>query len=114
MNLCGLVKGNEATRNIPIIFISAFDEMEDIIEGFDLGGGDYITKPFVPEIVKARVGVHLRLYEMAEELREMNRRLQVSVSEQLRQMEQEKMSILRALANIAEQNSPYGKNTWSV
>lgn len=107
--LCGLVKGNEATRNIPIIFISAFDEMEDIIEGFDLGGGDYITKPFVPEIVKARVGVHLRLYEMAEELREMNRRLQVSVSEQLRQMEQEKMSILRALANIAEQNSPYGK-----
>ncbi len=39
----------------------------------------------------------------------MNRRLQVSVSEQLRQMEQEKMSILRALANIAEQNSPYGK-----
>lgn len=107
--LCRLVKAKDETRNIPVIFISAFDEMEDIIEGFDLGGGDYITKPFIPEVVKARVSVHLRLYEMAEELREMNRRLQVSVSEQLKQIEQEKKNILYALSNIAAQNSVYGK-----
>ena len=107
--LCRLLKEDEETRNIPVIFISALDELEDIIEGFDLGGGDYITKPFIPEVVKARVSVQLRLYEMAQELREMNRKLQISVSEQLRQMEQEKKSILQSLGNIAIQNSGHGE-----
>ncbi len=107
--LCKSLKDNEKTRNIPVIFISAFDAPQDIVEGFSIGGADYITKPFIPEEIQARVGVHLRLYEMNRELMEMNRRLQVSVSEQLKQMEQEKKNILYALANIAAQNSLYDK-----
>lgn len=105
--LCKILKGSKKTRNIPIVFISAFDNPEDIIEGFSLGGEDYITKPFIPEIIEARVGVHFRLHEAKQELMEMNRRLQASVSEQLKQMEQEKKDILYALANIAAQNSSY-------
>lgn len=105
--LCRILKGKEETKNIPIVFISAFDDPKDMIQGFRLGGGDYITKPFIPEIVEARVGVHLRLYEASQELLAMNRRLQVSVSEQLRQMEMEKKNILYALANIAAQNASY-------
>lgn len=107
--LCRILKGNEETRNIPIVFISAFDDPKDIIEGFLLGGEDYITKPFISEVVQARVGVHLRLYEANRELIEMNRRLQISVNEQLKQMELEKKNVLYALANIAAQNSSYGK-----
>ena len=61
--LCRALKNDKKTKNIPIIFISAYDNPKDIIEGFSLGGADYITKPFVPEVVQARVGVHLRLYE---------------------------------------------------
>lgn len=105
--LCRRLKAKEATRNIPIVFISAFDNPQDIVEGFRLGGSDYITKPFIAELVQARVGVHLRLYETRRKLTEMNRRLQISVSEQLRQMEQEKKNILYALANIAAQNACY-------
>lgn len=105
--LCRTLKAKEATRNIPIVFISAFDNPQDIVEGFRLGGSDYITKPFIAELVQARVGVHLRLYETRRKLTEMNRRLQISVSEQLRQMEQEKKNILYALANIAAQNACY-------
>lgn len=105
--LCKILKGNEKTKDISVIFISAFDNPEDIVEGFLLGGEDYITKPFVPEIIQARVGVHLRLLKAKRELVELNRRLQVSVSEQLRQMELEKKNILYALANIASQNSSY-------
>ena len=105
--LCRRLKAKEATRNIPIVFISAFDNPQDIVEGFRLGGADYITKPFIAELVQARVGVHLRLYETRRKLTEMNRRLQISVSEQLRQMEQEKKNILYALANIAAQNACY-------
>ena len=107
--LCRRVKGNEETREIPVIFISAFDASEDIVEGFSHGGEDYITKPFIPEEVQARVSVHLKLHGMTRELKAMNRRLQISVNEQLRQMEQETKSILYALADIAAQNSLYGK-----
>lgn len=107
--LCRILKRKKETRNVPVIFISAYDEPEDIVEGLSMGGEDYITKPFIPEVVQARVGVHLRLYETKRELLETNRRLQISVKEQLRQIEQEKKNILYAMANIAAQNADYEK-----
>lgn len=107
--LCRNLKANKDTKNIPIVFISAFDDPKDIMEGFSLGGEDYITKPFILKVVQARVGVHLRLHEAKLELMEMNRRLQVSLQEQLKQMELEKKNILYAMANIASQNSDYEK-----
>jgi Response regulator containing a CheY-like receiver domain and an HD-GYP domain len=58
-------------------------------------------------VVQARVGVHLRLHVAKWELMEMNRKLQISVGEQLRQMEQEKKNILYAMANVAARNSSY-------
>ncbi|MDE5781336.1 MAG: response regulator [Lachnospiraceae bacterium] len=105
--LCRILKSKEETKNIPIVFISAFDDPQDIVEGLFLGGEDYITKPFIPEVVQARVGVHLRLHDAKQKLMEMNRRLQVSVNEQLKQMEQEKKNILSALANIVIRNLDY-------
>lgn len=107
--LCRIIKRKKETRNVPVIFISAYDEPQDIIAGLSLGGEDYITKPFIPEVVQARVGVHLRLYEAKKELMEMNRRLQISVKEQLKQIELEKKNILYAMANIAIQNSDFEK-----
>ena len=103
--LCKILKSKEETKNIPVVFISAYDNPKDIVEGFFIGGEDYITKPFISEVVKARVGVQLRLHEAQRELMETNRRLQISVSQQLKQMEQEKKNILYALANIAAQDS---------
>ncbi len=105
--LCRELKKDMNTNQIPVVFISAFDDPMDIVEGFLIGGEDYITKPFIPEVVQARVGVHLRLHEAKRELMEMNRRLQISVGEQLKQMELEKKNILYALANIAMQNADY-------
>ena len=107
--LCKILKSDKRTRNIPIIFISAFDKPEDILEGFKIGGADYITKPFIPEVVQGRAGVHLRLHEANRELKEGNRRLQASINEQLKQLEQEKKNVLYALAAIAAENSCYRK-----
>lgn len=103
--LCRILKKNEMTKNIPVMFISAFDSPEDIVEGFSLGGEDYITKPFIPEVVQARVGVQLRLHEVKEQLEETNRRLQASVNEQLEQIKLEEKNVLYAIANIAAQNA---------
>lgn len=103
--LCRILKKNAETKNVPVIFISAYTETPDIVRGFSLGGDDYITKPFIPEVVQARVGVHLRLYESNRQLRESNRRLQVSVNTQLSQIEQGKKNVLYALANMAAENA---------
>lgn len=107
--LCKIIKDDVSTRDIPIIFISAFDEPADIVKGFSLGGEDYITKPFIPVVVKARVGLHMKLSEYNRELLEINRQLQASVNEQLRQMEQEKKNMLYTLTRVAHENASYDK-----
>ena len=105
--LCKILKDNPETRDIPIIFISAFDNPEDIVKGFELEGEDYITKPFIPEVVRARVRVHLKLYETNQELLEINRQLQTSVQDQLQQLENERKKVLYALIRIARENANY-------
>lgn len=107
--LCKCLKADKSTKEIPVIFISAFDEPEDIVDGLKLGGEDYITKPFITEVIQARVAVHLHLNAVKNQLMEMNRRLQISVTSQLKQMEEEKKNVLYALANIAAQNSGFQK-----
>lgn len=106
---CRIMKENAATRDIPIIFISAFDEPSDIVKGFNLGGEDYITKPFIPEVVKARLKLHLKLHDATKELLEVNRLLQSSISEQLHQLEIEKKNVLYALTCVARENDCYDK-----
>lgn len=104
---CRVMKENPNTRDIPIIFISAFDDPADVVKGFEIGGADYITKPFIPEVVRARVGLHLKLAESAAKMQEMNRKLQVSVTEQLRQVEREKRNVLYAVIRVARENAAY-------
>lgn len=59
--VCRKLKSDPATRSIPIIFITAMGDAENETMGFALGAVDYIPKPFNNAVVKARVGVHLRL-----------------------------------------------------
>ncbi|MCP4024565.1 MAG: diguanylate cyclase, partial [Desulfobacteraceae bacterium] len=69
--VCKQLKSNDATKNIPIIFITALSEAMDEAKGFRLGAVDYITKPFTPVTVKARVKTHINLKvrtDMLEEL----------------------------------------------
>lgn len=105
--LCRWVKSKPNYREIPFIFISAIDNPQDVVQGFETGGEDYITKPFIPEVVRARVGVHMKLNSAVKSLQESNRRLKVSVEEQLKQMEVEKKKVLYALAGVATEVSRY-------
>ena len=59
--VCGLLKKEKKTRNIPVIFITSLGEEEDETKGLQVGAVDYITKPFSMPIVKARVKTHLEL-----------------------------------------------------
>ncbi|MFW6310037.1 MAG: sensor histidine kinase [Prolixibacteraceae bacterium] len=71
-----LLKMNKKTENIPIIFITAINrEDAHAIKGFETGAADYIFKPVVPEILKAKVSVFIELYKKELELAEKNRLL---------------------------------------
>jgi len=59
--LCRLLKSEPLTRHIPVIFLTAASDLQERLSGFLAGGVDYISKPFAPEEVLARVGVHLAL-----------------------------------------------------
>ncbi len=59
--VCQQLKENEATKNLPVIFVTAVSEVMDETRGFKLGAVDYITKPFHPPVVKARVKAHMEL-----------------------------------------------------
>lgn len=59
--VCRQLKADEETADIPIIFISALHETIDKVKAFTLGGVDYVTKPFQPEELLARVNTHIRL-----------------------------------------------------
>lgn len=63
-DVCHALKHHQNTKHIPIIFITALSEESDEQKGFDLGAVDYITKPFMPAIVKARVHNHLSLVQL--------------------------------------------------
>ncbi|UTJ07448.1 hybrid sensor histidine kinase/response regulator [Arcobacter roscoffensis] len=61
--VCKIVKQDEKLKDIPIIFISALDDVSIKVKAFEQGGVDYITKPFEQEEVKARIRTQLEIYE---------------------------------------------------
>lgn len=66
--VCQALKENPATKDIPVIFISALSDANDKVRAFSMGGVDYLTKPFQFEEVKARVATHLQLKDYQENL----------------------------------------------
>lgn len=73
--VCGRLKAEADTREIPILFISALDATHDKVRAFTVGGVDYITKPFQIEEVLARVETHLALRDLQRRLQDTNRKM---------------------------------------
>lgn len=93
--VCRVLKNNELTKNIPIIFVTAKNQTIDESMGFKLGAVDYITKPISPSIVLARVETHLTLYNQ-------NRILEKKVKERTYELNNTRLEIIRRLGRAAE------------
>jgi signal transduction histidine kinase len=65
---CEHIRNSKSIHDIPIIFISALEELSDKVKAFQVGGNDYVTKPFQPEELRARVFAHSSLYMARREL----------------------------------------------
>ena len=101
--VCSILKSHPKTAAIPVIFITALSEKEDIIKGFEVGGQDYITKPFNAQELYLRIETHLeiinshkRLQEYSEELKEKN----VELSDMMKKLDKlVRLDTLTELAN---------------
>ena len=67
MEVCRRLKADEKTRDIPVIFITVKADEDSIVDAYDLGGVDYITKPFLAREVLSRVKKELKFHEMMQE-----------------------------------------------
>ncbi len=79
--VCKRLKSDVNTRHIPVIFLSALDDTADKLKAFEVGGVDYITKPFQTEEVLARVEHQLMIYHLQIQLIQQNQRLQEEIEE---------------------------------
>jgi len=86
--LCRRLKSQEHTRDIPVIFMTASAGEEDKLQGFEVGGVDYLTKPLHVADVRARVNAHLTLRRMQKELQVQNAQLQREIRERMQADEQ--------------------------
>jgi CheY-like chemotaxis protein/two-component sensor histidine kinase len=70
--VCQALRANPATRNLPVIFLTAKTEVDDVVRGFAIGGNDYVTKPFRPEELLARVRTQLLVRSQQREIEQKN------------------------------------------
>ena len=101
---CRRLKANTTTSSIPVIFISAQNETKSMVNGFQAGGVDYITKPFQAEEVLIRVRTHLLNYRLTREVLEKNRELEeinARLREEIGRREQAEASLELADAQLS-------------
>jgi len=108
-----LIRGNEETKHIPIIFVTAISkEQKYIFKGYDKGAVDYLFKPLDPDILKSKVNIFLELYKQKEDLKKANTELYKANERILEQqeglIEEARLKVLLQMlgANAQKLNQP--------
>jgi adenylate cyclase len=81
------VKSDASLRHIPVIMISAVDQMQSVIRCIELGAEDYLNKPFNPTLLRARVGASLHRKRLHDEVTSLNHSLEERVNQQYKELE---------------------------
>ena len=97
-----LLKSDEKYRDIPVLFLTSRDDKEYEYKGLSLGAVDYITKPFVPELLRKRVEVHLLIESQKRELRHMNNHLHETVRIKTLAVKDLRETILSTISELIE------------
>ncbi|MBX7257504.1 MAG: response regulator [Candidatus Hydrogenedentes bacterium] len=107
------VKADESLRHIPVVMVSALDEMQSITHCIELGADDYLPKAFNPILLKARLNgclakkdLHDKEEEHRDRIERYNRELEERVREQVKEIASTQLALIFALANLAESRDP--------
>lgn len=101
--VCALLKAQAVTREIPILFLSALDDTANKLQGFAVGGADYITKPFHEEEVLARIKHQLIILQQKRQLASRNQQLQREIQER----QQSNVTLQQVQAALQESQSEF-------
>jgi putative two-component system response regulator len=101
-DVCEQLKADPATRDIPIIFLTAMAGTEDERKGLAMGAVDFITKPVNPPVVMARVATHLHVKASSDFLKDKNAYLETEVAKRTRELSAIQDVTILAMASLAE------------
>jgi signal transduction histidine kinase/DNA-binding response OmpR family regulator len=108
--VCKQLKNNNASRDIPVLFISARDEVLDKVKGFEAGGVDYINKPYHADEILARIKAHLTITRLHTALIDTNLKLQAEIL--MREKTQLALRASEASLRAQYQGIPIPTTTW--
>jgi putative two-component system response regulator len=97
-----ILKANENTKDIPVIFLTGKTDTDNELEGLTLGAIDYITKPFMPPLLLKRIEVQLLVKAQEKELKNFNDNLQKMVEEKTKLVLELQDTILKTVSNLVE------------
>ncbi len=103
--VCKYLKDNQTTKNIPIIFLTAKSDTESTVHAFEIGGVDYLTKPFNGTELLARIKTHLNLLYSRRKLEEKNKQIE----EQKRKLEDAYQKLVESEKCLKELNATKDK-----
>ena len=96
------LKEHEKTKNIPVLFLTAQNNIENELKGLSLGALDYIIKPFSPPLLIKRIEIHLLVESQRKQLVTFNDNLQLRIEERTRKVIELKNAFLRTIAELVE------------
>ena len=97
-----LIKGKAETKDIPVIFLTAYSDAESELKGLSLGAIDYIIKPFSPPLLLKRIEVHLLVESQKKQLINFSNNLQVMVDTKTKTVVELKNALLKTMAELVE------------
>ncbi|MDT7834675.1 two-component system response regulator [Aquabacterium sp. OR-4] len=100
--VCRQLKADARTRHVPVLFLTALSRPEDESRGFEVGGADFIHKPFNPATVLARVATQLQAKAWQDAMADRNRWLQQALQERLAEVDQLRDATLYVMVSFAE------------
>lgn len=105
--VCRRLKAHPATRDVPVIFVSAVSETEEKVQGFEVGAVDFVTKPYQRDELLARVRTHLELNHLRNHLEELVEERTTELLESEKKLKTNLLDSIATLAAIVEMRDPY-------